>query len=300
MNISVATKVTSLSSQHSGAGTPSVPNPTPATDALDDVEVQAPDPVDLAAVTNILVPIQEELNDIADEAMYPSPPINTPEALSPAPSIVARQQQGRTRGLSGIGDRIAEIKLGRKCPRSDTASHRSAGAHRDDSVSVGDVLSDDGSDNLAHGLRGKNIQPLFAQTRSDSSVPIALGSPMYNPRIDEYTAFEDGSPPVAIAPITASLLEDSASSIKTLFDDDSINYINGKRGVTEKSNWAEEVEDHLDRACLRLEQLAYDEHVVDPSKTVEDYYIARLERLLGCNKRVVPVNIHRQASELHE
>ncbi len=300
MDISVATKVTSLSSQHSGAGTPSVPNPTPATDALDDVEVQAPDPVDLAAVTNILVPIQEELNDIADEAMYPSPPINTPEALSPAPSVVVRQQQGRTRGLSGIGDRIAEIKLGRKCPRSDTASHRSAGAHRDDSVSVGDVLSDDGSDNFAHGLRGKNIHPLFAQTRSDSSVPIALGSPMFNPRIDEYTAFEDGSPPVAIAPITASLLEDSASSIKTLFDDESLTFIKGEGGVMEKSNWAEEVEDHVDRVCLRLEQLAHDEHALDPSKTMEEYYVTRLDRLLNCGKRVVPVTVTKQVSSLLE
>jgi hypothetical protein len=32
---------------------------------------------------------------------------------------------------------------------------------------------------------------------------------------------------------------------------------------------------------------------MDSSKTFEDYYIARLERLLGSDKRAVPVNIQK-------
>ena len=69
-----ATKVMSLSST-SGAPTP--PHPTPCTEASPGHE-DAAQP-DFDSLTRLLVPIQEDLNEQAEVAMLPSPPINTPE-----------------------------------------------------------------------------------------------------------------------------------------------------------------------------------------------------------------------------
>lgn len=60
-------------------------------------------------------------------------------------------------------------------------------------------------------------------------------------------------------------------------------------GVTEMSNWKEEVEGRFERALSCLENLAHDEHQQDPSKPIEHYYKAHLKRLLGNRHRRIPV-----------
>ena len=297
MTIPFATKITAFGSQHSDAGPPSVPNPTPATGASVHSDDDSTAPVDLMAVTNILVPIQEELNDSADEAKYPSPPINTPEATSPAPSIIVRQHAAHVHGFSIIGDRLAQLKISDvRFPLSDTdgtSSNRSppgSGADDMDSVSVFDVLSDDSN----HADESKERPSSLVHPPLNNPVAVALGSPVPNPLIEEYLAFksDDGLskiPPIDV--LQSSLIEDSASSTKTVFDEDSLDGCNGKGGVLEKSNWAGEVEDQLERICQRLEQLAHDEHQMNPNTSIEDFYVARLVRLLGSDKRAVPVTV---------
>jgi hypothetical protein len=90
----------------------------------------------------------------------------------------------------------------------------------------------------------------------------------------------------------------STGSLKTVIDGSDRNSEKSD-GVTEKSNWAEEIEEAVDRTCLRLEQLADDEWKRDSSKTFAEYYVARLERLLGSDKRAVPVSVqkNKEASE---
>lgn len=62
-------------------------------------------------------------------------------------------------------------------------------------------------------------------------------------------------------------------------------------GVTEMSTWKEEVEGRFERALQCLENLAHDEHLLDPSKPVEQYYEAHLKRLLSNRNRKIPVSI---------
>jgi hypothetical protein len=95
-NLAMHTKVTSPGSQYSvsAAGDVTVPNPTPLSEALDNEVVDPPPEMDFfdmcKAVNQSLAPIAEKLNEEAEEAMYPTPPINTPEVTSPATSIVQR------------------------------------------------------------------------------------------------------------------------------------------------------------------------------------------------------------------
>lgn len=299
------TKITSMGSQYSAAsGTPRVPNTTPVTGSLasDDDETM---PMDFVAVSGILAPIQEQLNEFADEAELPSAPINTPVSLSPTSSITSASQ-GRVRSLGSIRNRLEQLKIqGRKHARRDTdgtysdLSLEPSVAEDEDfeMASISEVLSDPGRDRTGHGQHGLSLRPLDSIS-GDGSVLIALGSPTVNPRIEEYLSFTskdlptkataDCTPYTSYANNSVHAAVDAMGSCTSLKSD----------GVTEKSNWAEEVEDSVDHACMRLEQLAKDEHVADPSKTAEEYYVARLERLLGSRKRIVPVMV-KKAKNIH-
>ncbi|CAO2654327.1 Nn.00g110600.m01.CDS01 [Neocucurbitaria sp. VM-36] len=303
------TKVTSLGSPYSASGAPSVPNPTPATETLETPGNDSAPAMDFAAVAKILGPIQESLNESAEEAMYPSPPINTPEVLSPAPSV--HRYQTRSRGFSLIGDRLAQMKIdSRKLSRRDVdvaSSNRSVEpsiveGEEGDVASTADMPNDSGKGKHGVGHGSMSFAPLVSSVGEDS-VPIALGSPTVNPRIEEYLSFTSKDLPTKPpAPSFASaLVENAPSSTKTVHDNeslDSLNSIKSEDVVTEKSNWGVELEESVDRACMRLEQLAWDEYVINPSKSVEEYYIARLQRLLGSDKRVIPVHIKKLVRNL--
>jgi hypothetical protein len=296
-------KVTSLGSEPDG---PSVPNPTPATELLDAEVVEPPPPMDFAAVTRILAPITEDLNDSAAEAMYPSPPINTPVFGSPTPSMF-KGYPARPRGFSVIGDRLAQLKIeDRKKHRhyrciDVTSSTRSAepsiaeGCDECEMASISEVMSEDCKDKDCPGHASMSKPSLLISPLGAGSVPIALGSLTVNPRIEEYLSFTSKDLPTQAPPPAtgATLAEHASSTSTTALDANSLrSRVSFKSdGVTEKSNWAEELEESVDRTCLRLEQLAKDEHNEDPSKTVEEYYVARLRRLLGNSKRQVPVKI---------
>ncbi|KAF2027233.1 hypothetical protein EK21DRAFT_72270 [Setomelanomma holmii] len=264
--------------------------PTPSSEALDHEVMEPPPPMDFAAVAKILAPITEELNDQAEEAMYPSPPINTPLS-SPTPSVNVRLAwQGRGRGFSAIGDRLVQLKIeDRKTFHrhhhqrgTDVTSSccRSVEASVAEEVDEGDVAS---------------ISEVMSEGCKDKDCPGYECSPGVNPRIEEYLSFTSKDLPTqAPPPATGTTLAEHASSTSaTALDVNSLRSRGSHKsdGVTEKSNWAEELEDLLDRCCLRLEQLADDEHVSDPTKSVEEYYVARLRRLLGANTRKVPVKI---------
>jgi hypothetical protein len=305
MSSTAMKKVTSLGS-HSEP--PSVPNPTPATEALDSEVSDPPPPMDFAAVARILAPITETLNESAEEAMYPSPPINTPIVGSPTPSMMYRFPT-RSRGISVIGDRLAQLKIDdRKSHRHHhhrdtdvTSSSRSIEASNSgdcdecEMASISEVMGADCKDKGCPGHVSMSMSPALPSPMGTGSVPIALGSPTINPRIEEYLSFTSKDLPTqAPSPATGTTLAEHASSTSTtIINADSlrsrVSFMSD--GVTEKSNWAEELEDSVDRTCFRLEQLAQDEHKADPSKTVEYYYVARLRRILGNNKRTIPVKI---------
>jgi len=302
MSATTMNKVTSLGSQSDG---PSVPNPTPAAELLDAAVVEPPPPMDFAAVTRILGPITEQLNDSAAEAMYPSPPINTPVFGSPTPSMMGRQPV-RGRGFSIIGDRLAQLKIeDRKKHRHHrntdvTSSNRSAepsadGCDECEMASISEIMSEDSKDKDCPGHASMSKPPPLISPLGTGSVPIALGSPTVNPRIEEYLSFTSKDLPTqAPPPATGTTLAEHASSTSTTaLDANSLrSRVSFKSdGVTEKSNWADELEESFDRTCLRLEQLAKDEHNDNPSRTVEEYYITRLRRLLGNSKRQVPIQI---------
>jgi hypothetical protein len=306
MAAATMTKVTSLGSQSEGG--PSVPNPTPATEALDDEVITAPPPMDFAAVTRILAPITESLNESAEEAMYPSPPINTPIIGSPTPSMVYRYP-ARGRGFSLIGDRLAQLKLDdrkthvhRHHRGADvTTSNRSMApsgtddCEECDMASISEVMSDDCKDKECPGHACMSTSPPHPSPLGTGSVPIALGSPAINPRIEEYLSFTSNDlPNQAPAPASGTTLAEHASSTSTTALEakgthSRVSLLSD--GVTEKSNWAEEVEENFEHTCLRLEQLARDEHNEDPSKSIEEYYLARIARLLAGSKRSIPVKV---------
>jgi hypothetical protein len=279
-------------------------------EALDSDMFDPPPPMDFAAVTRILAPITETLNESAEEAMYPSPPINTPVVGSPTPSMTYRYPT-RGRSFSIIGDRLAQLKIdGRKSHRHRhnrdtdmTSSSRSIEASiaddcdECDMASISEVLGASCKDKACSGHVSMSISPPLPSTMGADLVPIALGSPTINPRIEEYLSFTSKDLPTQAPPPAtgATLAEHASSTSTTAMDAASLrSRVSFKSdGVTEKSNWAEELEDSVNRTCLRLEQLAQDEHTADPSKSMEDYYVARLRRILGNNKRTIPVRIMR-------
>jgi hypothetical protein len=239
----------------------------------------------------ILEPVQADLNESADAAMYPSPPINTPEAFSPAPSVYLRT---RGRGLSAIGDRLVQLKLEERIsPRKDTD------VTSDNCSIVTSIKEDEEEDEEEQypaSLDGMMRSPGPVKA---PSIPIVLGSPSRNPRIEEYLNFSSDDLPVtgpndhakASAHMgTAHLgLHSRDNSIKSAKSAQSV-----ASGVTEKSTWAEDVEDSANRAVARLEQLAEDEHKCDPSKTIEEYYTARLQRLLNAPDKKVKVTVSKR------
>ena len=287
-NTEMATKVTSVCST---SGVPTPPNATPRTEAS--VGVEVPPFTDLNAVGTILGTVQEDLNESADAAMYPSPPINTPEPFSPSPSVY-KAVITRGRGLSAIGDRLAQLKLeDRVSPRKDTdvtSSNRSVVASIEENEDEAD------GEHYFQALNGMMRSPCPVQA---PAIPIALGSPSNNPRIEEYLNFTSDDLPVTgpdkQGPASTHLptghlgLHSRDNSIMSGKSDGAAS------GVTEKSTWAEEVEDGANRAVMRLEQLATDEYKVDPSKTMEDYYIARLQKLLNASGREVKVTVSKTA-----
>lgn len=299
------TKVTSLGST---SGVPTPPNPTPCTewaDAIDDAGGGQPD---LEALGSILGPIQEDLNEKADVAMLPTPPINSP-AFSPAPSVY---RAARTRGFSNLGDRLLQLKLEeRSSPRKDSdgaSSSRSEAASipEDDRESIEDGASSAGRSTGNRGAsrlaRNKASDPLISPalvSPTPGAIPIALGSARLNPRIEEYVQFSSKDLPV-IEPVKEDAVSTQAVSendhaharcvsVDTLKTDHS--------GVTEKSTWAEEVEDAAERSFLRLEQLAKDESTIDPKFTMEEYYVQRLQRLFKKHYRQVKVEVSLDTSE---
>ncbi|KAF2800582.1 hypothetical protein K505DRAFT_228445 [Melanomma pulvis-pyrius CBS 109.77] len=285
----MATKVTSLASSSSGAPTP--PNPTPCTSATDDVDSLPT--MDLAAVGHILEPIQEVLNEAAEESKYPSPPTNTPEIFTPAHSVRSFNY-GRGRGLSLIGDRLSQLKI----------EARSASS-KDKSVSERD---DD--DNISNGkdkfdVTDSQRDETLMISIDSGEILIGLGSPKLNPLIQEYHGFQSGDSPATSTAAAASEVTaaDRPSSAGASTESEVVSSKSAKTarfsmqsegGVTEKTNWAEEVVDDLERALSRLEQLAQDEHFDDPSKEAEEYYEARLKELLASDNRKYPVKVNKK------
>lgn len=305
------TKVTSYGSQ---SGLPSAPNPTPTTEALDSDVTDPPPPMDFAAVTRILAPVTEELNEAADVAMLPSPPMCTPVVGSPVQSVKWPFPAQRSRGLSLIGDRLAKLKIDarRTRCRRDAAEITTSSLLSDepsiaednesDMASISEVMSDVVSEGCKEKICAQcpgHVRTCFsfplASTLGLSSVPIALGSPVLNPRIEEYLSFTSKDLPTqAPEPATgATLAEHASSTSATVLDANSMCNSFNDDGVTEKSNWAEELEDAFTRTLLRFEQLAKDEHTADPSKDISEYYVSRLRTLLGNSKRQVPVKIEK-------
>ncbi|OAL01453.1 hypothetical protein IQ06DRAFT_316383 [Phaeosphaeriaceae sp. SRC1lsM3a] len=275
-------KVTSLGSESSSSCYPE-PHPTPAIEALDS-EV-APPPMDFAAVTKILAPITETLNESAEAAMYPSPPINTPEVGSPTASVVAHYS-GRSRGFSVIGDRLAQLKL-------DARTRHYHNHHRSTEI----TSSSDSNGTTAAGdcedCEVASISDVLSEGCRRKDCPEHAGSPAVNPRIEEYLSFSSKDLPTqAPAPAVGASLAEHALSTTALENSlHSRASFKSDGGVSEKNNWADEVEDTLEHNLLRLEQLAGDEHDIDQSKSMEDFYIERLRRLLGSDKRIVRVDI---------
>lgn len=290
MACTTVTKVTSVES-HSGLPTP--PNSTPATDVLGSAVTEQPPPMDFTAVAKILGPITDTLNESAGEP--PSPPINSPNVGSPTPSMFCRRPL-RDRALSLVRDRLAQLKMDERknyCYRTPSSNLCSdpedCGDCECEMVSISEVMSDDCKDKSCQRNACMSMPPPLTPNIGQDLVPIALGSPTVNPRIEEYLSFTSKDlPNQAPAPsYGTTLAEHALSTSATVIGGNSLR--SHVSGVTEKSNWAEEVEENMDHACLRLEQLAADEHVQNPTISKEEYYVRRIQRLLGSNKRQVPV-----------
>ncbi|KAJ4311139.1 hypothetical protein N0V94_008093 [Neodidymelliopsis sp. IMI 364377] len=298
-----------------------VPNPTPMTEALDDEVVQPPPPIDFAAMSRTLATIAESLNESAEEAMYPSPPVNTPQVNTPAASIVYRYSQTRSRGFSAIGDRLARMKAeGRKFHHDSDAmstsgrSMRSSMPADDESDGFSDMLSDDEKDRHGPLSSSKFISsPLVACVPSLSmkAVGTALDSIQVIPDMEKFISFtsndlSDKVPvPFNSAEVVVDATEVTAVGIGTGSHKphSQISMVSNETqdtGVTEMSTWKEEVEGQFERAFARLDQLAHDEHVQDPSKPVEWYYKFHLERLLNGGSRRIPVVVKLVGDAQHE
>ena len=247
----MATKVTSM---NDSSGNPTPPIGTPVTDFMSEVApMSSPH---LKAVDKILVPIQESLNEEAENAAYPSPPINTPQTYSPAPSVIIRQFQ-RTRGMSALGERLMRINVDQRSIQGLKDKEMDS---RSECFSNGDEAegSNAGEDS--------GISPT-------GEIPIGLGSPTTNPRLQEYLAH---------AP-SGSRFPTKDRTPRRDGDDGK----NGKNGVVEKSNWAEDVMGDLEHAFMRLQQLAEDEEDVDgiPAKV---HYLERLNQVVTSTDRKFP------------
>jgi hypothetical protein len=151
--------------------------------------------------------------------------------------------------LSAIGDRLARITFDQQ--RFPIENKDELTSTLSECVSV----EEEGEGSLAID------KPLLSPS---GSIPIALGSPVTNPRLQEYLAHGPNAT--------------TSGGEKRKDDDD------GKDGVSEKSNWAEEVMGDLERAIQRLEQLADDE---DSSNglSAKDHFLERLQKVLSSEDR---------------
>lgn len=128
---------------------------------------------------------------------------------------------------------------------------------------LGQIKLEDRFSWQARDSHNHSNQSVLSAEESAASINVALGSPNNNPRITEYLTYP------------ASGAESPG----------------GKKGdgVTEQSYWAEEVMGDLERACLRLEQLAHDESVVS-GVPAQELYMARLRRVLAAPERKFPAS----------
>ncbi|KAF2640305.1 hypothetical protein P280DRAFT_32635 [Massarina eburnea CBS 473.64] len=293
---------TKVMSVGSSSGAPPTPHPTPRTDDPGSID-QVVKRTDLDAVGKMLGMIEEVLNESAEAPMLPSPPINTP-AFSPAPSVY---KGTRTRGLSGIGDRLAQLKLEeRSSPLkdSDTASvSRSVVAFIPEEEDDDEIGSQDSGNNEGINILLPKHNPHTSSSSLQGSlggIPVVLGSPKVNPLMEEFLNFSSAELPV-VDPDTKGT---SSTVIASAGDNSSGNGIvdsshRSTKSVTgdevvEKSNWAEEVMDGVDRAFKQVEQLAMDQHHVDSSRTFEEYFIGRLNQVLESKHRIAKFEVRQK------
>lgn len=275
-----ATKVMSLSST-SGAPTP--PYASPCTDVSGTARID--EALDPEAVRRVLQPIEEELNYRADVAMLPSPPSNTP-AFSPTPSVY----RARGRGFSLLNDRLSQLKVKPRrdsdflsnCSDGRSTKGSDAESVDGDTSSVGDRST--GNFSLPKEPPTKAATPLI--TTLPDSIPVALGSANMSPRIEEYIQFMSGDLPIAGSAEASP--KDVPANDASHTRGASLDTI--KTGVTEKSTWAEDAEDVIEHALLRLEQLAHDNHIVDPTCSMEQYYLQVLQQALASKNRKFKTN----------
>ena len=143
-----------------------VPNPTPLSGAPKGDVVDPPPDIDVPAMIKLLEPIVETLNEAAEEAKYPTPPINTPTVASPPASVVHRHPRPRTRsqGISTIGDRLARAKIDIRrytqhdCDAVSNSEHSilTSSTVGDDNDSVSDLLSEVLSEEDEDGQESKS------------------------------------------------------------------------------------------------------------------------------------------------
>ncbi|CAI6335079.1 unnamed protein product [Periconia digitata] len=288
----------------SPSGFPAPPNATPRTD--DGIENVSPSPR-LDAVGNALKPIQEALNESAEAAMLPSPPSNTPFSFSPAPSLY---KGARNRGLSAVGDRLLKLKLEEHGFDKDayaTSSSRSVTA----STVEEDIDEDAEVESHASPVKYASLNAPIHDASSISrisptagTIPLEMGSPLANPRIDEYINFQSADLPVVNPNIkgsssTAAAHETAGTISELSVKSDKVETITNEKGdqgegVAEKSNWAEELEEAAERIFLQMEQLAVDEVASNPNQTFEQCYSGRLARLLAGNDRAVKLEVRQK------
>ena len=118
---------------------------------MDNEAVDPPPDIDFHAMVKILGPMVDGLNEAADDAMYPTPPINTPAVTSPATSVFYSLPSRRGRGWSSIGDKLAKAQREGHRFGQDTdvmsvsnRSYRSSVPADDESDRMSDVLSEGG------------------------------------------------------------------------------------------------------------------------------------------------------------
>jgi hypothetical protein len=299
MSENMSIKVTSLASSSSGMPTP--PHPTPRTEAADHVESVAG--LDLAAVGPILEPIQELLNEAAEESKYPSPPSNTPAFTSPAPSVRGlKHSYGRGRGLSAINDRLAKLKLIKRPSASSNVSDTQSMAPSISEEGDGEreeFTVNDGKD-LNYNLINSVFDKALTNHSSSGDIKVGLGSSMTNPHIEEYLAFQPSELPITGSAVDPNTVEQDrpASASKSFISHKSQKSeafsFKSEGGVSEKSNWPELVVDSFERALLQLEQLIKDELDEDPTIDPKEYYIMRLKEVLSDKKRTYRMDIKKK------
>ncbi|KAF2268392.1 hypothetical protein CC78DRAFT_608927 [Lojkania enalia] len=251
-----------LTAPSSSSKIPTLPNPTLQTGSLRNDMDSLPD-TELTVVSHTLEPIAED----ASETGYPHVLVNTPEGLiSPAQSAC----NGRACSMSTIGDQLAKLKSSNRCQyyvnEDADSSVRSTTHHPIDENEI--------EDSKAGSIRLSPISLGFGD------IPIALGSPVANPRIDEYLAYQSTS---LLSPGLPDDIKDAEELAK----------VNKKRsvGVTESSNWAEDIEQDFVHLLKRLENLARDEFENGQDMSIDDYYIRRLNKYLSAEGRMKPVMV---------